>query len=105
MADKPFCITEHLQERLGDRFPVKVSVVPQVIDEVETPEYQYAAALCDTRDPDEIPHLEPHDDEDGACRVVRYVSRQFQKAGLPDKTMLMRRAVHYGPWEVVTDER
>lgn len=107
MADspKPFCIREHLSERLGDQFPVKIPFIPEVIDEVPAPEYQYAAAVCDTLDPDEIPHLEPYGDEDAARRIVRYVGRQFQKAELPDKTMLMRRAIHYGPWEVVSDER
>lgn len=103
-ASKPFCIREHLQERLGDHFPVKMPMIPQVIDGVAAPEHQYAAAICETIDPDEIPHLEPHEDEDSARRAVRYISRQFQKSGLPDKTMLMRRTIHYGPWEIVTDE-
>ena len=103
-TSKPFCIREHLQERLGDHFPVKMPMIPQVIDDVAAPEHQYAAAICETLDPDEIPHLEPHEDEDSARRAVRYISRQFQKSGLPDKTMLMRRTIHYGPWEIVTDE-
>ena len=106
MADspKPFCIREHLSERLGDQFPERMPFIPEVIDEVPAPEYQYAAAVCDTLDPAEIPHLEPHGDEDAARRLTRYISGQFRRAGVADKTMLMRRAIHYGPWEVVSDE-
>ncbi len=106
MADLPkqFCIEDHLRERLGGRLPVKVPDVPQVIDEVPTPEYQYAAAFCETLDPDEIPHLEPHKDEDSARRIVRYTSRQYQRAGAPDKSKVMRRRIYYGPWEVVDDD-
>lgn len=100
---KPSCTREYLEERLGISSSTEPPATPQVIDEVEAPDYQYAAAYCDTLNQDEIPRLELHKDEDSARRVVRYVSRQFQKVGLPDKSMVMRRAVHYGPWEVVTD--